>query len=200
GGDDRRRDAVVRMRRRLCLRVVVAGVRAPFRQSLVEAPGSRLGAVDQVPRRRVRSRPPQSAGLQLGEGSGPDAIPSRSSVRDAPGPAARFNGSAGRRLPRDAVCRAARNNLPAASAMTSLLKRLLAEPAMAGLDLDAASTASAARALIESKPFLRRVYNEWYTMIAAGLPATEGPILELGSGGGFLAARLEGVIASDVLP
>jgi SAM-dependent methyltransferase len=80
------------------------------------------------------------------------------------------------------------------------VKRLLAEPATAGLDLDAVETTSRRRALIESKRFLRRVYNEWYAMIEDALTPIGGPLLEIGSGGGFLAATIRGVITSDVLP
>jgi hypothetical protein len=80
-----------------------------------------------------------------------------------------------------------------------LLRRLLAEPATAGLDLDAPSTTIAARALIQSKPFLRRVYDDWYARLSAELPSS-GAVLELGSGGGFLSKVLDNVIASDVQP
>jgi SAM-dependent methyltransferase len=80
------------------------------------------------------------------------------------------------------------------------VKRLLAEPATAGLDLDAVETTSRRHALIESKRFLRQVYDEWYAMIAAELTPIGGPLLEIGSGGGFLATTIRGVITSDVLP
>ena len=80
----------------------------------------------------------------------------------------------------------------------SRLTRLLAEPAMAGLDLDAPQTTTAARALIQSKPFLRRVYGDWYARVSAALPLAGGPVLELGSGGGFLPTVVDGVIASDI--
>jgi SAM-dependent methyltransferase len=80
------------------------------------------------------------------------------------------------------------------------VKRLLAEPATAGLDLDAVETTSRRRALIESKRFLRQVYVEWYAMIGDALPPVGGPLLEIGSGGGFLASTIRGVITSDLLP
>lgn len=78
------------------------------------------------------------------------------------------------------------------------VKRLLAEPATAGLDLDAVETTSRRRALIESKRFLRQVYVEWYAMIGDALPPVGGPLLEIGSGGGFLASTIRGVITSDL--
>ena len=81
-----------------------------------------------------------------------------------------------------------------------LLSRLLAEPAMEDLDLDAPQTTTAARALIQSKPFLRRVYDDWYARLSAALPSSGGPVLELGSGGGFLPTVAGGVIASDIQP
>ena len=41
------------------------------------------------------------------------------------------------------------------------------------------------RQIIEEKPFLRRIYHEWYATLAADIPAGEGRVLELGSGAGF---------------
>lgn len=54
--------------------------------------------------------------------------------------------------------------------------------------------------ILEEKPFLRRIYQEWYEGLIQALPAGGGPVLELGTGAGFLKERLPDVIASDLLP
>jgi SAM-dependent methyltransferase len=79
------------------------------------------------------------------------------------------------------------------------VRRLLGEPGTAGLDIDDAETTSRRRALIKSKHFLWRLYGEWYDLIAAETPPTAGSLLEIGSGGGFIASAIPGVITSDVL-
>lgn len=80
------------------------------------------------------------------------------------------------------------------------LARLLAHPSTRGLDLDAPETTALRRAIVRGKPFLRAIYDEWYRLIASRLPAPPGEILELGSGAGFLAEHVSGVITSDVMP
>ena len=82
--------------------------------------------------------------------------------------------------------------------MISALRRLLAEPAVAGLDLDAPGRAGAHRKLIETKPFLRRVYAEWGEWLATSIPEGPGAVIELGAGaGGLLADR--GCFSSDLV-
>ncbi|HEY7469072.1 MAG TPA: class I SAM-dependent methyltransferase [Acidimicrobiia bacterium] len=82
-----------------------------------------------------------------------------------------------------------------------MLTRLLAHPATKGLDLDAPETTALRREIVLSKPFLRKVYDEWYDLIVERLPsAVGGSTLELGSGGGFLETRVPGLITSDVFP
>ena len=56
------------------------------------------------------------------------------------------------------------------------------------------------REIILSKPFLNRLYREWYSCICEelkGLPS--GKLVELGSGGGFLKEIVPSVICSDIL-
>jgi SAM-dependent methyltransferase len=79
------------------------------------------------------------------------------------------------------------------------LKALVAHPLTAGCDLDDPRTTARRRQIILEKPFLKRIYEEWYAEIAAQLPDQSGPVLELGSGAGFLRERLAGVLASDVM-
>ncbi|MGH8913529.1 MAG: methyltransferase domain-containing protein [Acidimicrobiia bacterium] len=79
-----------------------------------------------------------------------------------------------------------------------MLTRILAHPATRGLDLDDPETTAIRRQIVCSKPFLKSVYDEWYQLIIGRLPAVEGDVLELGSGGGFLDTHVEGLITSDV--
>jgi SAM-dependent methyltransferase len=53
---------------------------------------------------------------------------------------------------------------------------------------------------MRKKRFLRRIYSEWYAGLVQELPLEAGPVLELGSGAGFLAEWVPGLIASDLLP
>jgi SAM-dependent methyltransferase len=80
-----------------------------------------------------------------------------------------------------------------------MLRSLLAHPRTRGLDMDAPETTSVRGEIIQEKPFLKRIYQDWYALIAATLPSDlEKAVLELGSGGGFLKELLAGVIASDI--
>lgn len=81
-----------------------------------------------------------------------------------------------------------------------LLKRWLAHPLMRDVGLDEPVSTIRHRAIIEEKPFLRRLYAEWYERLAALLPPGERPVLELGSGAGFLAAHVPNLVTSDVVP
>ena len=82
--------------------------------------------------------------------------------------------------------------------MRGLAARLLAEPRTRHLALDDPATTVARRAIIAAKPSLRRIYEEWYEDLAAHLPAGPGAVLELGSGPGFLAERISGLVTSEV--
>jgi SAM-dependent methyltransferase len=76
----------------------------------------------------------------------------------------------------------------------------LAEPITAGLTLDDINTTVRRAGLIQSKHFVHQIYDEWYRLLAEALPPVSGPIVEIGSGGGFLRRALPGVICSDLLP
>jgi len=75
---------------------------------------------------------------------------------------------------------------------------LLAHPLTASLDLDDPATTELRRQVIASKPFLKAIYIEWYSLLAASLPPGEGNVLELGSGAGFCSQFIAGLITSDV--
>jgi SAM-dependent methyltransferase len=76
---------------------------------------------------------------------------------------------------------------------------VLAHPLAYDLDLDDARAPAVHRAIIEDKAVLRAVYDEWYTAILGAI-GTRRPVLEIGSGAGFLATRLPGLFTSDVRP
>lgn len=78
------------------------------------------------------------------------------------------------------------------------LKSVLAHPLTKGLDLDDPKTTDLRLQIIQEKPFLRRIYDEWYGMIRARIPAGEGAVLELGSGAGYFRRFVPEVIQSEV--
>lgn len=79
-----------------------------------------------------------------------------------------------------------------------MLKRLLAHPLTNGIDLDDPKTTALRKRIIESKPFLRRIYDDWYRWIAAQVPAGDGAVLELGSGAGHFDEFVPHVLTSEI--
>ncbi len=65
--------------------------------------------------------------------------------------------------------------------------------------MDDPATTVAPRAIIPSKPHLRRIYEEWYEDLAAAVPVGHGAVVELGSGPGFMKERIPEVVTSEVL-
>lgn len=67
--------------------------------------------------------------------------------------------------------------------------------------LDDPRTTLAHRDIILAKPFLKKIYERWYKQFEkANANCKQLPILEIGSGGGFLKEFLPNVITSDILP
>lgn len=81
----------------------------------------------------------------------------------------------------------------------SLLARVLAHPLTRGMELDDPKTTEIRRRVVLQKPFLKKIYDEWYRAILASLPGGAGRVLELGSGGGYLERHLPEVVTSDIL-
>ncbi|GHS95008.1 hypothetical protein AGMMS50276_09120 [Synergistales bacterium] len=79
-----------------------------------------------------------------------------------------------------------------------MLKNLLAHPLAKGMDLDSVETTLRRRRIIREKPFLRKLYAEWYRLLLNSVPDMVGGILELGSGAGFLKDFNKAVITSEV--
>lgn len=84
--------------------------------------------------------------------------------------------------------------------MLRSVRRLLEEPLTRGHDLDDPRTTELRRHIVRRKTLLRGVYRDWYAAIASALPPGADPVLELGSGAGFLQEVLPGLITSDVFP
>ena len=71
---------------------------------------------------------------------------------------------------------------------------------MKELSLDDPRTTLQHRDIILNKPFLKRIYTEWYTGFKNSLNnLPEGRVLEIGSGGGFLKDIVPQVITSDIM-
>jgi len=79
-----------------------------------------------------------------------------------------------------------------------MLKSWLAHQLTKGLALDDPRTTFIRAEIIREKPFLRKLYEEWYKEIASALPPGNGALLELGSGPGFMQTVIPGLITSEV--
>jgi SAM-dependent methyltransferase len=78
------------------------------------------------------------------------------------------------------------------------LKTWLAYPLTQGLEIDDPRTTQLRRRIIREKRFLRQIYQEWYAAIATALPEGDKPVLELGSGAGFLSDFIPDLITSEL--
>jgi SAM-dependent methyltransferase len=68
-------------------------------------------------------------------------------------------------------------------------------------DLDDPRATLAHRDIILRKPFLKKLYLDWYSaFVRVSKEYQGGKFLEIGSGGGFLKELMPGVITSDILP
>ncbi|PCJ87762.1 MAG: SAM-dependent methyltransferase [Flavobacteriales bacterium] len=66
-------------------------------------------------------------------------------------------------------------------------------------DLDSVEATLHHRQIILNKPFLRKLYEEWYrTFVQLTTVQSEGKLLEIGSGGGFLKDIYPEIITSDI--
>ena len=83
--------------------------------------------------------------------------------------------------------------------LTDLLNQWLAHPLTRGMDIDQPQTTALRKQIISSKPFLEKLYEEWYRRIAAKFPP-DARVLELGSGAGFLKEFMPSLITSELFP
>ncbi len=83
--------------------------------------------------------------------------------------------------------------------LIKFLESCLKEPKTLDLDIDSPETTLLRSQIIRNKYFLKKIYEEWYHSISRALPAhISGPVLELGSGGGFLKTFMPDLITSDI--
>jgi SAM-dependent methyltransferase len=68
------------------------------------------------------------------------------------------------------------------------------------MSVDHPATTELRNQIIASKPFLKCIYDEWYSMLARELPPGEGEVLELGSGAGYCDRFIPGLITSEIFP
>src|SRR5258708_1382081 len=74
----------------------------------------------------------------------------------------------------------------------------LVHPLARDLDIDSPSTTHVRKRILREKSFLRKIYQEWYGMICSALPAGAEPVLEIGTGAGFLAEYVPDLITSEI--
>jgi SAM-dependent methyltransferase len=79
-----------------------------------------------------------------------------------------------------------------------MIKRIFEHPLTRRISLDDPRTTILRRRIISEKKFLRKVYQDWYRLLSASLPAGDGAVLELGSGAGFLEEFIPGLISSEI--
>lgn len=85
--------------------------------------------------------------------------------------------------------------------IASTIKRLLINPQLSNVSLDSPDALVIQKNIIQSKPFLKKVYLTHYSdfiSLEKEMNSMPGKSLELGSGGGFLKSVLPQVITSDV--
>lgn len=78
--------------------------------------------------------------------------------------------------------------------------RWLKQPETEGVALDDPRLVVIRRRIIQKNHFLNRLYREWYQQIQSSLPAGDKPVVELGSGAGFLHEIIPGVLSTDIMP
>ena len=79
--------------------------------------------------------------------------------------------------------------------------KFLQHPDLCGIDPDSSEASVVRSKIIHAKPSLKEIYQNWYADMAAALPVSiSGPVLELGSGGGFLREYIPELLMSEVQP
>ena len=81
--------------------------------------------------------------------------------------------------------------------MTGVINRCLAHPLTRGMNIDDPRTTALRQQIIRSKPFLKKLYEEWYRYIATQF-SSGTRVLELGSGAGFLKEFIPQLITSEL--
>ena len=79
-----------------------------------------------------------------------------------------------------------------------MFKKLFDNPQIKNLGIDSPQRAEVTKSIIQNKAFLKKIYLEWYHEIYARISTINGPILEIGTGGGFLKEIIPQIITSEV--
>jgi len=80
------------------------------------------------------------------------------------------------------------------------IKSLLAHPLTQGLNIDSPEMTIRRSRIIQQKAFLKCFYQKCYLLIAKSLPPSiNGPVIEIGSGAGFLKEYIPGLLTSEIL-
>ncbi|MGD9975009.1 MAG: class I SAM-dependent methyltransferase [Desulfatirhabdiaceae bacterium] len=82
--------------------------------------------------------------------------------------------------------------------MLEQLKTALAHPLTRHLAIDDPKTTELRAEIIREKRFLRSIYQTWYTLLIDNLAAEDGPVVEIGSGAGFLKEVFPRAVTSEV--
>jgi SAM-dependent methyltransferase len=84
--------------------------------------------------------------------------------------------------------------------LRTIIRSLLAHPLARHFDLDSTEAATLRAKIIQEKAFLKKFYIECYLSISSSLPAdVSGPVVELGSGGGFFKEYNQSLVTSEIL-
>lgn len=78
------------------------------------------------------------------------------------------------------------------------LRSILENPLTKGVDIDAPETTLLRLQIIKNKRFLQSIYFEWYYNLVGCIKHLDKPVLEIGSGAGFLKELFPSVLASDI--
>jgi SAM-dependent methyltransferase len=79
-----------------------------------------------------------------------------------------------------------------------LIHSLLAHPLTKSLSVDDPRTTEIRHEIIQGKPFLKAIYQDWYNLIIQGLYKSDN-VLEIGSGAGFLKDYLPKLVTSEIM-
>ena len=79
-----------------------------------------------------------------------------------------------------------------------MIRKFLAHPLTRAMDLDNAQTTALRKEVLASKPFLQKIYLDWYALLSAEVNHLLGIKVELGSGAGFLKQHIPGLKTSEV--
>jgi SAM-dependent methyltransferase len=82
--------------------------------------------------------------------------------------------------------------------MLAAAKNFLAHPLTRGLSIDDPRMTELRRRIVREKKYLRKIYEEWYGLIASSLPQGPGRVLELGSGAGFFKEFVPNAVTTEI--